>query len=98
ARVRRFVHEFRGAIVVVSHDRAFLDDVVTRIVAFDPETRRVREFAGGWSEFERERELALARERSAYAQYAEQRDRFETLLGERRGQAQAGAGLGERSG
>jgi ATPase subunit of ABC transporter with duplicated ATPase domains len=97
-RLRRFVHEFRGAIVVVSHDRAFLDDAVTRIVAFDPETRRVREFAGGWSEFERARELALDRERSAYAQYAGQRDRFETLLRERRGQARAGAGLGERSG
>ena len=97
-RLRRFVHGFRGAIVVVSHDRAFLDDVVTRIVAFDPETRRVREFAGGYAEFERARELALEREQSAYAEYVDERDRFETLLRERRGQAQAGAGLGERSG
>ena len=34
---------------LVSHDRAFLDRTVTRIVAFDAETRRVREFAGNYA-------------------------------------------------
>jgi ATPase subunit of ABC transporter with duplicated ATPase domains len=97
-RLERFVSEFDGALVVVSHDREFLDRTVTRIVAFDPRTRRVREFAGTYSDFERERELVRRREEEAYAAYIGERDRFAALLNERRGQARAGAGLGEKSG
>src|SRR5437660_1213721 len=56
-RLEQFVESFRGSIVVVSHDRAFLDGTVTRIMAFDSETRRVREFAGTYADYERAREL-----------------------------------------
>ena len=97
-RLERFVDEFAGALVIVSHDRAFLDRAVTRIVAFDAETRRVREFAGTYSDYDRQRELARRQEAAAYAAYVEERDRFAALLNERRGQARAGAGLGEKSG
>jgi ATPase subunit of ABC transporter with duplicated ATPase domains len=97
-RLERFVSEFEGAIVVVSHDREFLDRTVRRIVAFDAETRRVHEFAGTYGEWERQRESALALEERAYSDYVEERGRFEALLHERRAQARAGFGLGEKSG
>jgi ATPase subunit of ABC transporter with duplicated ATPase domains len=45
-----------GSVVVVSHDRAFLDRTVTRIVELDEWTRGTKEYAGGWSEYEAERE------------------------------------------
>ncbi|HET7566658.1 MAG TPA: ABC-F family ATP-binding cassette domain-containing protein [Gaiellaceae bacterium] len=51
-----------GSLVVVSHDRAFLDRAVTRIVELDEWTRGSREFTGGWSEFE----AARARARDAH--------------------------------
>jgi pleuromutilin/lincosamide/streptogramin A transport system ATP-binding/permease protein len=38
-----------GALVVVSHDRAFLDRTVTRIVELDEWTHGTTEYAGGWS-------------------------------------------------
>ena len=47
-----------GSLVVVSHDRAFLDRTVTRIVELDEWTRSATEYAGGWSEYEAERERA----------------------------------------
>ena len=97
-RLERFVHEFEGGIVVVSHDREFLDRTVDRIVSFDAETRAVHEFAGTYSEWERERALALERHELAYGEYVGERARFEALLNERRGQARAGFGLGEKSG
>jgi ATPase subunit of ABC transporter with duplicated ATPase domains len=50
-----------GSVVVVSHDRAFLDRVVTRVVELDEWTRGATEYAGGWSDFEAER--ARRRER-----------------------------------
>ena len=44
-----------GSLVVVSHDRAFLDRTVTRIVELDEWTRGATEYSGGWSEYEAER-------------------------------------------
>jgi ATPase subunit of ABC transporter with duplicated ATPase domains len=45
-----------GSAVVVSHDRAFLDRTVMRIVELDEWTRATTEYSGGWSEYEAERE------------------------------------------
>jgi ATPase subunit of ABC transporter with duplicated ATPase domains len=98
ARLERFVRSFRGSIVVVSHDREFLDRTVTRIVAFDAETRRVREFAGTYADFERQRDAAKKREVLEYERYLVERDRFSSLLSARRAEARAGVGLGEKSG
>ncbi|NUP88722.1 MAG: ATP-binding cassette domain-containing protein [Candidatus Sumerlaeia bacterium] len=43
-----------GTVLVVSHDRDFLDEVVTGLVVFDG-SGGVREVVGGWSEWERTR-------------------------------------------
>src|SRR5581483_4739932 len=40
-----------GAVAVVSHDRAFLDRTVTRILELEEQTHQAREFAGGWSDY-----------------------------------------------
>ncbi len=99
ARLTRFVVRFPGAIVIVSHDRAFLDATVDRIAEIDARSHRIVEWAGGWSEYERRREEARA---SAYARLAdaqERRGELTTLLSRRRTEARSqGAGLGERSG
>src|SRR5581483_5375565 len=50
-----------GSLVVVSHDRAFLDRTVTRIVELDEWSRGTTEYSGGWSDYEAER--ARRRER-----------------------------------
>ena len=47
---------FPGTILLVSHDRALLDAVPDRIVAF--EDRALRSYDGGWADLEREREEA----------------------------------------
>jgi ATP-binding cassette subfamily F protein 3 len=44
---------FPGTVLLVSHDRALLDAVPDRIVAF--EDRRLRSYDGGWADLERER-------------------------------------------
>jgi len=85
--LERFVARTPAAIVVVSHDRAFLEPVVDRIVEFEGETRRVREFAGSWGDYERAREAARAAHEAAYERYLGERARFEALSRERRGQA-----------
>jgi ATPase subunit of ABC transporter with duplicated ATPase domains len=44
-----------GSVLVVSHDRAFLDRTVTRIVELDEWSRGTTEYSGGWSDYEAER-------------------------------------------
>jgi ATP-binding cassette subfamily F protein uup len=49
---------FAGAVVLVSHDRAFLDAVVTRIVELD--RGRLVGYPGNFAAFERQRDAQLA--------------------------------------
>ena len=43
--------EYRGTLIVVSHDRAFLDNVVTQVLVF--ENGSVRRYIGGYSDWAR---------------------------------------------
>ncbi|HEX9371895.1 MAG TPA: ABC-F family ATP-binding cassette domain-containing protein [Roseiflexaceae bacterium] len=56
-----FVRGYRGAVLIVSHDREFLDRTVERTLYLDPETRVVVSYSGNYSDFalarEHEREL-----------------------------------------
>jgi ATP-binding cassette subfamily F protein uup len=44
------LQEYRGTLLLVSHDRAFLDNVVTQTIAFDDDGK-LREYAGGYSDW-----------------------------------------------
>jgi ATPase subunit of ABC transporter with duplicated ATPase domains len=96
--LERFVAESPSALVLVSHDRTFLERTVTRIVEFEAETRKVREFAGSWAEFERLRALTGRREEAAYRRYVGERERFTGLLHDRRVQARSAGKLYDRRG
>ena len=63
-RLERFLSGLAGGVVLVSHDRAFLDRTVTRVVEIEAETRRVHEYAGTWSDYEAARERARAEHRA----------------------------------
>ena len=55
--LEQLLQEYEGTIFLVSHDRAFLDNVVTQTYAFEGEGRW-KEYAGGWSDCERARKAA----------------------------------------
>jgi ABC transport system ATP-binding/permease protein len=46
------LQDFAGTLFLVSHDRAFLDNVVTQTIAFEGEGRW-KEYAGGYSDWKR---------------------------------------------
>ncbi len=48
--------EYRGTLMVVSHDRAFLDNVVTSTLVFEGEGR-IGEYVGGYSDWLRQRKI-----------------------------------------
>jgi ATPase subunit of ABC transporter with duplicated ATPase domains len=85
--LERFLDGLSAGIVLVSHDRSFLDATVTRVVEIEAETRRMHEYPGTWSEYEAARERARAQHEAAYADYVGEKERYTTLLTERRQQA-----------
>ena len=56
---------FKGALMLITHDRAFLDNVVTRIVELDRGT--LRSYPGNFSAYERAKDEQLAAEALAGA-------------------------------
>ena len=55
-----FVQGYKKSVMVISHDREFLDRTVARVLYLDPETHTVKSYEGNYSYFEsaREREYA----------------------------------------
>jgi len=97
-RLEEFLAGLAAGVVLVSHDRAFLDRTVTRVVELEAETRRMNEYAGTWSDYEAARDRARGEHERAYAEYAGERERFSTLLADRRTQANAGGAMADRRG
>ncbi len=71
-----FVASTPSAVVTVSHDRAFLDQVVSRIVELREPDHDAVEHAGGWSDFVESRELARRQQYEGYEKYTAERDRL----------------------
>ena len=73
ARLEHLVTHRRGGMVIVSHDRAFLDRTVTDVLELDEHTRTGRVYGGGWAAYLAEREAQRAHAAEAYAVYETQR-------------------------
>ena len=77
ARLERFLGSFEGAAVIVSHDRAFLDRTVTKVLELDVWSHGATEYAGGWSEYEAERTRRRARHYERYEGYVAEQERIQ---------------------
>lgn len=73
-----YLRTFRGAVIVVSHDRYFLDAVVNRI--WDLENKRITEYNGNYTCFVAQRELALERQAEEYRRQQELIERLEAYV------------------
>jgi ATP-binding cassette, subfamily F, member 3 len=71
-----YLANYPGAVLLVSHDRAFLDRTVGRILSLDDVTPTLREYAGNYSEyaFSIDRELE-----KQWASFREQQERVKKL-------------------
>lgn len=62
--LEQFLKEYDGTVVVISHDRYFLDEVVTKI--FDLEDGEIHVYHTNYSQFVKEKEERLLQEFQAY--------------------------------
>jgi ATPase subunit of ABC transporter with duplicated ATPase domains len=73
ARLEEMVARRQGGLVIVSHDRAFLDGTVTDVLELDEHSRRGRLYGGGWAGYLAERAADRAHAEEAYGVYESQR-------------------------
>lgn len=81
--LEQFLRHYPGAALVISHDRAFLDNVVNTILEIDPQTHKLRAFPGNYTSYletkvrEREKQWAAYKDQQEYIQ------RLETTIGQK---------------
>ncbi len=89
-RLESFLGSVPGGVAVVSHDRAFLDRVVTRIVEIDEQRHTAIEYAGAWSEYIERRALARSQKTEAYEAWVAERDRMRQRIRTQRSWSERG--------
>jgi ATPase subunit of ABC transporter with duplicated ATPase domains len=73
ARLEDIVARRTGGMVIVSHDRAFLERTVTAVLELDEHSRSGTTYGGGWEAYQRERSADQAHAADDYAVYESQR-------------------------
>jgi len=80
--LRDWVLSYRGATLLVSHDRSFLDAVVHKIIAFPPAGDGIREYYGNYSQYVEVREAEFE---TAVQAFVDQKDEIQRLKKAARG-------------
>ncbi|MGL5008221.1 MAG: ABC transporter ATP-binding protein [Plesiomonas sp.] len=62
--LEKWLNSYRGTLVLISHDRDFLDPIVDKILHI--EQQRIDEYTGNYSAFEVQRATKLAQQQSMY--------------------------------
>ena len=87
--LERFIVGYTGAVLVVSHDRAFLDRVVTQILELSEERHTVRAFPGTYDDY---LDAIITEQEKQTAQYRREQDyiaRMEADISGRKSAAKA---------
>ncbi|MFP5320648.1 MAG: ABC-F family ATP-binding cassette domain-containing protein [Acidimicrobiia bacterium] len=93
-----FLVRSSAGFVLVSHDRTFLERVVTSVVEIDEHERTATRFDGGWQAYLDARAAARRHAEEAYAGYVDQRDTLKGQAQQTREWSAKGIGKVKRSG
>jgi len=76
--LEKYIKDFKGAVIVISHDRYFLDNTVNRI--FLMENTGLNSYNGNYSEFMKKRKAELEQEMKKYEEYEKEIERQEEMI------------------
>jgi ATP-binding cassette subfamily F protein 3 len=83
-----FLDRFTGPVLLVSHDRAFLDDHAAAVLELDPATGRLEVFPGGYSDYAEEKARRHAELWARYGRRQRRERRIRQAIGDLKGRAQ----------
>jgi len=78
--LENYLLKFPGAIVLVSHDRYFLDRTVTQVL--EVEDGRVKQFSGNYTEYAKKKTMEVERQKIAAEKYQNEKARLENIAEE----------------
>jgi ATP-binding cassette, subfamily F, member 3 len=76
--LEEWLKRYAGTLIVVSHDRDFLDGVVTCVVHIDQ--KKLRRYSGNYSSFEEQRAQALVLAAGQYEKQKRERDHLQSFI------------------
>jgi len=76
--LERYIKDFKGAVIIISHDRYFLDNTVNKI--FLMENTNLKSYNGNYSEFMKKRKAELEQEMKKYEEYEHEIERQEEMI------------------
>ncbi len=85
--LEEWLRGFRGAVLFVSHDRAFIDAAATAVLELDPKTHTTRVFTGNYSTYLEAKVAERERQQQAYADQQEEIARLRSAAARVRGDA-----------
>ena len=91
ARLERFVAGRDGGVVIVSHDRTFLERTITSVLELDEHSHRATLFNGGWLSYLEERTTARRHAQDAHDTYEARRSELTARARQQRTWATVGA-------
>jgi ATPase subunit of ABC transporter with duplicated ATPase domains len=92
ARLERFLLAEDNAVVLVSHDRAFLSATTTRVADLDLHSHRLSEYGGGYDAYVEERRRRREQADAGYREATAERARLEAAARQKRDWAQSRRG------
>ncbi|MFN2226231.1 MAG: ABC-F family ATP-binding cassette domain-containing protein, partial [Anaerolineae bacterium] len=84
-----FLQGFRGAVIIVSHDRALLDRTVGTILELDPLARTVHAYPGNYGDYVEAKERERERHWAAYKEQQEFIAHLQSTLAAKKGYARS---------
>ncbi|HCS10906.1 MAG TPA: thiamine ABC transporter substrate-binding protein, partial [Clostridiales bacterium] len=76
--LEKYIKNFKGAVIIISHDRYFLDNTVNRI--FLMENKSLKSFNGNYTEFVKRRKIELEQAMKQYDEYEKEIERQEEMI------------------
>ena len=76
--LEKYIKDFKGAVIIISHDRYFLDNTVSRI--FLMENKILKTYNGNYTEFMKKRKVELEHEIKQYDEYEREIERQEEMI------------------
>jgi ATP-binding cassette subfamily F protein 3 len=70
--LEQFLADYRGAALIVSHDRMFLNNTVSRILSLDAKTHRIAEYTGNYDDYEAAKAAEVEKQWMAWQNQQEQ--------------------------
>jgi ATPase subunit of ABC transporter with duplicated ATPase domains len=87
--LEQFLNRYEHAVLVVSHDRVFVDATVSRVLYLDPTSRTVRSYVGGYSDFATAREHERDLQQEAWRRQEEYVQRVRSDIGRIKSEARS---------